>query len=85
MDFKVPDGMQRKAAQWLGTTVGLAEVAELGTIYFLLGAPKGGHRKAYERAKHLIDKSPVPHEIVEEQQAEELSRKLEALVSETHD
>lgn len=84
MDFKAADGMQRKAAQWLGTTVGLSEVSELGTIYFLLGAPKGGHRKAYERAKHLIGKSPVPHEIIEERQAEDLSRKLEALISGLH-
>jgi hypothetical protein len=75
MDFQQPESMQRRASQWVGTTVGLREAPELGTIFFLLGEPSK-HRKAYERAKALLDKAPVRHEIVEERDVEHLNRRL---------
>jgi hypothetical protein len=75
MDFQQPESMQRKASQWVGTAVGLKGVPELGTIFFVLGAP-AKHRKAYERAKALLDQAPIKHEIVEEGDAERLNRRL---------
>jgi hypothetical protein len=79
MDFKQPESMQRKASQWVGTAVGLQGVPDLGTIFFLLGEPDR-HRKAYDRAKALLDQAPVNHEIVEERDAGQFSRKLLALM-----
>ena len=73
MDFKQPESMQRKASQWVGTAVGLQRVADLGTIFFLLGEPEK-HRKAYERAKTLLDQAPVQHEIIEERDADQSNR-----------
>jgi hypothetical protein len=79
MDFKQPESMQRKASQWVGTAVGLQGTPDLGTIFFLLGEPDG-HRKAYDRAKALLDQAPVNHEIIEERDASRFSRKLLALM-----
>jgi hypothetical protein len=75
MDFQQPESMQRKASQWVGTAVGLTGASELGTIFFLLGEP-AKHRRAYERAKALLDQAPVRHEIVEERDVEHLNRRL---------
>ena len=75
MDFKQPESMQRKASQWVGTAVGLQGAHDLGTIFFLLGAP-AKHRRAYERAKALLDQAPVRHEIVEERDASRLNQHL---------
>jgi hypothetical protein len=75
MDFQQPESMQRKASQWVGTAVGLRGTPDLGTIFFLLGEPPK-HRRAYERAKALLDQAPIKHEIVEEHDAERLNRRL---------
>lgn len=79
MDYVSPDSIQRKATQWVGTTVGLEEVQELGTIYFLLGKPTG-HTVAYERAKSLLAKAPINKHIVEEHQKEIFAAELADLV-----
>jgi hypothetical protein len=75
MDFKQPESMQRKASQWVGTAMGLRDVPELGTIFFLLGEPPK-HRRAYERAKALLDQAPIKHEIVEEGDVDRLNQRL---------
>jgi hypothetical protein len=75
MDYRQAESMQRKASQWAGTAMGLDGVRELGTLFFLLGEP-AAHRHAYDRAKALLDRVPVPHEIVEERDAEMLNRRL---------
>jgi hypothetical protein len=82
MDYKQPESMQRKASQWVGTAVGLQEARDLGTIFFLLGEP-AAHRKAYDRAKALLSRAPVNHEIIEERDAERFSRRLLALMEHT--
>jgi hypothetical protein len=79
MDFKQPESMQRKASQWVGTAVGLQEASDLGTIFFLLGEP-AGHRRAYDRAKALLNQAPINHEIVEERDADQFGRRLLALM-----
>lgn len=85
-DYKNADTMQKKATQWLGTTVGLQSANELHRIYFLLGRPAHkAHRKAYERAKALLDQSPVAHEMIEEEDAALLGQKLEAILVHNED
>jgi hypothetical protein len=82
MDYKQSESMQRKASQWVGTAVGLQEARDLGTIFFLLGEPVA-HRKAYDRAKALLSRAPVNHEIIEERDAERFNRRLLALMEHT--
>lgn len=79
MDYKQAESMQRKASQWAGTAMGLEGAADLGTIFFLLGEP-AAHRSAYDRARALLDRVPVTHEIIEERDAERLDRRLLALM-----
>lgn len=79
MDYKRPESMQQKASQWVGTAVGLQGVPDLGMLFFLVGVPEG-HRKAYERARALLDQAPVPHEIIEEDDAGRLSRRILTLL-----
>jgi hypothetical protein len=75
MDFRQAEGIQRKASQWAGTAMGLVGVPDLGTVFFLLGEPHA-HRQAYDRAKALLDRVPVKHEIVEERDADRLNQRL---------
>ncbi|MCX6545380.1 MAG: DUF3037 domain-containing protein [Acidobacteria bacterium] len=85
MDFKRAESLQRKASQWVGTAVGLHEAADLGTIIFLMGRPSSGSRKAYERAKALLNQVPVDHQIIEEQETDKLNRSLLALLEQHHE
>lgn len=75
MDYQQAESMQRKASQWAGTAMGLAGARDLGTLFFLLGEPTA-HRHAYDRAKALLDRVPVQHEIIEERDAAWLNRRL---------
>lgn len=84
MDFKRADSMQRKASLWVGTVVGLREAEDLGSIIFLMGKPSPGHRRAYERAKALLNHVPGDHEIIEEQETDKLNRRLMALLDQPH-
>jgi hypothetical protein len=75
MDYRQAESIQRKASQWAGTAMGLDGAEDLGTVFFLLGEPRA-HRHAYERAKALLDRVPVRHEIVEERDAAHLNQRL---------
>ena len=79
MDYKQAESMQRRAAQWLGTTIGLKDAKELGVVYFLLGEPKG-NKKAYARAKALLGETPVRHRLVEESEVGQFGRELLQLI-----
>lgn len=84
MDYRHSDAIQRKASQWAGTAMGLSDVPELGTVFFLLGEPVA-HRPAYDRAKALLNRVPVKHQIVEEHDAEALNRRLLDLLEHSSD
>jgi hypothetical protein len=70
LDYSRAESIQRKAAQWLGNCTALEGQDELRTVYFLLGEPQlQSHRLAYEKAKSLLHKAPLTHEIIEEDAA----------------
>lgn len=78
LDYKRDDTIQRRATEWVGLATGLEQAKDLGTVYFLLGAPSHeGHQKAYERAKSLLHKIHLRHEIVEEPDAASFAGELE--------
>lgn len=77
LDYARPEGIQRKAAQWLGNGTALKEQDELTRVYLLLGRPQlQSHKASYEKAKHLLDKIPISHEILEENEALDFARTL---------
>lgn len=81
LDYKGADTIQKRATQWAGTSLGLEGERELGTIYFLLGAPKDQRlQKSYERARNLLSKAPVAHEVIEEHEADRFAETLTDLV-----
>jgi hypothetical protein len=70
MDFVRREQLQRKANYWLGNAFVLRESSEIAKLYILLGAPTHPeHRDAYEKAKRLLERMPVNHELVEEDRA----------------
>jgi hypothetical protein len=76
MDFRRAESMQRKASEWVGTSVGLGQAPDFGTILFVLGKPTAGHSKAYLRARALLAQTPTGHEIIDEHDTARLNRRL---------
>ena len=78
-DYSRPEPLQNKAARWLGTGVALDGHDELAKFYFLLGLPQSkSHLDAYNKAKALLHKVPVKHEIIEEDEAQDFATAIAA-------
>lgn len=75
-DYKTKETIQRTAMQWLGHGVALKGQPDLGKLYLLLGAPRDGHRSAYQKAKNLLHRIELPTELVEEHEADAFARDL---------
>lgn len=81
LDVVRPESMQRKAALWLGNCTELKDSQDLGSVYLLLGGPQlRAHKSAYEKAKNILNKIPVKHEIVEEREAEQFADHLRTVM-----
>jgi hypothetical protein len=77
LDYARVEGMKNKISRLLGESTALQGNAELGKVYLLLGRPRQeAQLPDYHKAKKLLDRMPVTHELVEETQAEEFARKL---------
>ncbi len=80
-DLARADTVQRKAAQWLGNATALKDQKELGTLYLLLGEPQLASLKtAYEKAKRLLSRIPIKHEIIEENEADSFAERFKDFV-----
>lgn len=74
MDYVRKENIQNKATRWLGNALALGENPELDTMYILLGPPElESHREAYEKAKSLLNKMPIKHELIEEDAADDFA------------
>jgi len=74
-----------KANRWVGRAVGLEDSQDRFKLVLLLGAPSDERlRGAYVKAENLLHKMPVPHEFVEESEADAFARNL-AIAMEAHD
>jgi hypothetical protein len=70
-DLMDPGSIVEKANRWLGRGVALNDASERFKIHFLLGEPKQpGTEKAFESAKHLLEKIPGQKELVRESELE---------------
>jgi hypothetical protein len=77
MDYKRKENIQNKATRWLGNAVALEATPELGTLYLLLGPPVlETHRVAYTKAKNLLHKIKIKHELIEENEAENFADEI---------
>jgi hypothetical protein len=77
MDFVRAESLQDKATKWVGTGTALKGHPKLGKFYLLIGEPRNeAHRSAYEKAKNVLHKMPVKHEIIEEGEAEHFAEEL---------
>jgi hypothetical protein len=83
MDYVKEESIQNKATRWLGNSVALEANPELGTLYVLLGAPLiESHRSAYIKAKNLLRKMPITHQLIEEDEAEDFADHISAYMRE---
>jgi hypothetical protein len=77
MDYVQGDWMQRKATLLLGSAAAMSGHPDLGVRYLLMGRPRRDELlNAYDRAKNILHKMPVKHEIIEEDGAEDFARFL---------
>lgn len=79
MDYAAQARIQDKATRWLGAGTNLCESPEAvkGKYYFLLHPPEvRKHHDAYMKAKNILHKIPLEHEIYEEDDAGRLSEEL---------
>lgn len=80
-DLARPDTVQRKAVAWLGNATALQGQEEMGTLFLLLGKPQlRSLRAAYDKAKNLLHRMPVKHDLVEEDQADAFAEKFTEFV-----
>ena len=79
MDYTHAVRIQEKAARWLGNTTALEEdpQARASKLYLVLRGPSiERHIPAYEKAKNLLHKIPMTHEMYEDEDVEALSAQL---------
>lgn len=77
-DLTTEDGIQEKAARWVGNMVGLSKAAEQFKPYFLVGEPSDERMMAaYVRALEFLGDAPISLEIVPEKSMDLLIEKLE--------
>jgi hypothetical protein len=83
MDLKRKENIQNKATRWLGNAYALEANAELSTLYVLLGPPSiETNRTAYIKAKNLLNKMPIKHQLIEEDEAEDFAEHISAYMRE---
>jgi hypothetical protein len=81
-DYARSETLQERAIDYLGIGTALQQNQELGTLFLLVGRPTSqSHQRAYERAKHLLERIPVRHEIVEETEANTFADRLADLTA----
>ena len=84
-DLMQPQSIKDKAHNWLGRMTSIREAKEEFRVYFLVGEPQqDGSRKAYESALNVLHKTPVPHEIIRENEAEHFAAEMAEKVA-AHD
>jgi len=71
MDYADAGTIQEKALGELGKGAALEGHPDLAKMYLLLGAPQNeAYRPKYNQAKDLLHKLSIPHQIIEEDEAE---------------
>jgi len=83
MDYVKKESIQNKATKWLGNAVALQGNEEIKKLYILLGPPMlESYKSAYIKAKNLLNKIPIDHELIEEDAAEDFAAHIEGFMKE---
>jgi hypothetical protein len=81
MDAKEPETIRERSNKWVGRTMDLQADENLGKLYLLLGPPRSESLKlAYAKAKDLLHKMPVKHQLIEEDEAEDFAAEFGNMV-----
>ena len=84
-DLMQPKSIKDKAHNWLGRMTSVKDSPEIFRVYYLVGEPQlEGSRKAFEQALNVLHKTPVPHEIVREHEADAFANEMAGRI-ESHD
>lgn len=76
-DLIDPGSIVEKANKWLGRGVALQDANEQFKLYFLLGEPKQpATRKAFDHARHLLQKIPGQTKLVRESELDEFTDRV---------
>jgi hypothetical protein len=76
-DLATVDGIQEKAARWVGHMVGLSSASEQFQPYFIVGKPsEPALQSAYRRAVEFIADAPLHPTIVPEDEVEAFANEL---------
>lgn len=82
-DLVNPSSIVEKANTWLGRGTALNDSPEEFKIYFLLGEPKAPEtRKAFENARHLLEKIPGKKKLIRESELEAFADEVAHEISE---
>ncbi len=76
-DLAEADTIKDKANRWLGRVTSLADSRETFTLHMLMGKPCDSKlQTAYVQAQNILNKMPVKHEFVQEDEAEQFAESL---------
>jgi hypothetical protein len=77
LDYARVESIRNRVTRLLGDATALQGNEEVGKLYLLLGKPmQEKHQEDYEKAKRLLHKMPVEHELVEAKQAQHFAQEL---------
>jgi hypothetical protein len=81
-DLTAPDSIRDKAHKWLGQITSVTDSTDKFKVYLVLAKPKQENLSAaFEKAKSILEKSPVASEIYEEDDISVLVDKLSLQVA----
>lgn len=76
-DLVQAKSIKDKAHNWLGRITSVKDSTENFSVYFLVGEPQlDTSRRAFEQALNVLAKTPVPHQIIREDEAEHFAEEM---------
>lgn len=76
-DLAEPDSIKDKANRWLGRVTSLSDSKDKFSLHLLMGKPQESKlQTAFVQAQNILQKMPVKHEFVQEDEAEEFAETL---------
>ena len=76
-DLAEADSIKDKANRWLGRVTSLSDSQEKFALHLLMGKPRESKlQTAFVQAQNILNKMPVKHEFVQEDDAEEFAESL---------
>lgn len=82
-DLQQPQSIKDKAHSWLGRVTSIQAAREKFKVYYLVGQPQFDRSKrAFEQALNILHKTPVEHEIIQEDEADHFAQEINSKIEE---